>query len=153
MGKNIKKTITNIYKTNLNVKKNEKVLVFTDNIDNKLKNIAKLIAREGKAHTTKINYIEYTATGNHGVEPPESLWLNAFGENIVKILRTEKLLKPLLNKKVDEREIKKIEEIVKKFKSEAVNVVIALSYYSTSHTKFRYLLTNICGTRYASMPL
>ncbi len=153
MGKNIKKTITNIYKTNLNVKKNEKVLVFTDNIDNKLKNIAKLIAREGKAHTTKTNYVEYTATGNHGVEPPESLWLNAFGENIVKILRTEKLLKPLLNKKVDKKEIKKIEEIVKKFKSEAVNIVIALSYYSTSHTKFRYLLTKICGTRYASMPL
>src|SRR4030066_1617229 len=126
MNKNIKKTITNIYKINLNVKKNEKVLVFTDNIDNKLKNIAKLIAKEGKAHTTKINYIEYTATGNHGAEPPESLWSNAFGENIVKILRTEKLLKPLLNKKVDER---KIEEIVKKFKREEVNVVIALSYY------------------------
>lgn len=153
MDKNIKKTITNIYKTNLNVKKNEKVLVFTDNIDNKLKNIAKLIAKEGKTHTTKINYIEHVATRNHGAEPPESLWSNAFGENIVKILRKEKLLKSLLNKKVDKRKIKKIEEIVKKFKSEAVNVVIALSYYSTSHTKFRHLLTNICGTRYASMPL
>ncbi len=153
MEKNIKNTITSIYKINLNVKKNEKVLVFTDNIDNKLKNIAKLIAKEGKAHTTKINYVEYAATGNHGAEPPESLWSNAFGKNIVKILRKEKLLKSLLNKKADKREIKKIEKIIKKFKREVVNIVIALSYYSTSHTKFRYLLTKICGTRYASMPL
>src|SRR4030067_2633363 len=137
MNKNIKKTITNIYKTNLNVKKNEKVLVFTDNIDNKLKNITKLIAKQGETYTTKINYVEYAATRNHGAEPPESLWLNAFGENIVKILRKEKLLKSLLNKKADKREIKKIEEIVKKFKKEAVDAVIALSYYSTSHTKFR----------------
>jgi aminopeptidase len=31
--------------------------------------------------------------------------------------------------------------------------VIALSHYSTSHTRFRDLLTKVCGARYASMPL
>ncbi len=146
-------SITNIYKINLNVKKNETVLVFTDDKDNKLKEIAKLIAKKGEAYSEKINYSEYMATGSHGAEPPESLWKTAFGENAVKNLKAKKLLKPLLNKKADKEQIKKTEEIIKRFKKEAVTVVIALSYYSTSHTRFRYLLTNICGTRYASMPL
>ena len=34
-----------------------------------------------------------------------------------------------------------------------MNAVIALSNYSTSHTRFRDLLTRICKTRYVSMPL
>jgi len=38
-------------------------------------------------------------------------------------------------------------------KNDAVKAVIALSYYSTSHTRFRHILNRICGTRYASMPL
>lgn len=153
MNKNTKKTIANIYKINLNVKKNEKVLVFTDDFDKKLKNIAKLVAEEGKTHTPRINYAEYTATDSHGAEPIELLWEAAFGKNTVKTLKTTKLLKPLLGKRVNKSQLKKIEKIVKKFKREAVNVVIALSYYSTTHTRFRDLLTKICGTRYASMPL
>ncbi len=149
----MKDSITNIYKINLNVKENERVLVFTDDVDNQLKNIARLIAKEGKAYSEKIYYLEYKATESHGAEPPESLWHAAFGDNIVKNLKAKKLMNPLLNKKADKEQIKKTEEIIKKLKKEAVNVVIALSYYSTSHTKFRYFLTNICGTRYASMPL
>lgn len=152
-NKTISDTITNIYKTNLNIKKNEKVLVFTDGFDKKLKSITKLIKEEGKTHTTKINYAEHTATGSHGAEPPEFLWLTAFGKDTVKALKSEKLLKPLLSKKTNKEQLKKIEKIVKKFKKEAVNVVIALSYYSTTHTRFRDFLTRICGTRYASMPL
>jgi leucyl aminopeptidase (aminopeptidase T) len=97
--------------------------------------------------------MQYTATGSHGAEPPESLWLSAFGKNIVNTLKSEKLLKPLLSKKINKEQLKKTEEIVKKFKKEAVNVVIALSYYSTTHTRFRDILTRICGSRYASMPL
>ena len=34
-----------------------------------------------------------------------------------------------------------------------MNAVVALSNYSTSHTRFRDLLTRMCGVRYASMPL
>ncbi len=147
------KTVKNIFTTNLKVKRNEKVLVFTDNVNKNTQDIAKITAEEGKKNTKNIYYTEYVATNSHGAEPPENLWLIAFGENIVKNLSTKKLLIPLLNKKTNKQQMKKIEGMIKKFKKEVVDAVIAMSYYSTSHTRFRHLLTNICGTRYASMPL
>lgn len=147
------KIIADIYKVNLKIRKNEKVLVFTDDFDKNLKKIAKLIADKGKEHTKKILYVEYKPTGSHGAEPPESLWVTAFGKNIVSTLKSKKLLKPLLTKKADPEQLKETERIVKKVRKQAVNVVIALSYYSTTHTRFKDLLTGICNTRYASMPL
>jgi leucyl aminopeptidase (aminopeptidase T) len=153
MYRNITKTITNIYKINLNVKKNERVIIFTDDVNKKIKDIARRIAKEGKEYTKKINYIEYEATGSHGVEPPELLWIKAFGKNTVKEFKVRGLLKPLLNKKASKNQLRDTKEIIRKFKEEAVNVVIALSYYSTTHTQFRQLLTKICRARYASMPL
>ena len=146
-------TIKNVFVINLKIKKDEKVLIFTDNINQDIQKITQIFAKEGKKHTKNITYIKFTATKSHGSEPPENLWLNAFGANAIKNLKTQKLLIPLLNKKTDKQQIKKIEDIITKFRKEAVNVVIALSYYSTSHTRFRHLLTNICGTRYASLPL
>ncbi|HDZ61542.1 MAG TPA: peptidase, partial [Nitrospirae bacterium] len=68
-------------------------------------------------------------------------------------LNKQKLLKPLLGKKIDSKQIRQIERIVRTYKNDAVNAVIALSYHSTTHTRFRDLLTRLCGTRYASMPL
>lgn len=150
---NIDNAITNIYKINFNIKSNEKVLVFTDDVDKELKEISKLFVKEGSVYTKKIIYSEYRATGSHGAEPPESLWIKAFGKNAVKELKVRGLLKPLLTKEADKNQIKDIKKIIRKFKEEAVNIVIALSYYSTTHTQFRQLLTKICGARYASMPL
>ena len=49
--------------------------------------------------------------------------------------------------------MRRAEEIIARNKRYAVNAVIALSNYSTSHTRFRDLLTGICKARYASMPL
>ncbi|MCK5426681.1 MAG: aminopeptidase, partial [Thermodesulfovibrionia bacterium] len=74
-------------------------------------------------------------------------------KNIISLLKSKNLLTPLLKKKAHSKQLKQIEKIIRKFKKDAVNVVVALSYYSTSHTKFRDLLTNICSARYASMPL
>jgi len=146
-------TITDIYKINLGVKNNEKVIVFTDNFDKKLKKVAKTVAEEGKNCVKNVSFVEYEAINSHGAEPPESIWLAAFGKDTIKVLKSERLLKPLLSKKTSKAQLKKIEGIVRKFKKKSVNVVIALSYYSTTHTKFRYLLTRICRTRYASMPI
>ncbi len=145
--------INNIYKINLKVKKNENILVFTDNIDTKLINITKLVAKTGKKHKVNIKYNEIRATESHGAEPPENLWISAFGSKTLTALKKQKLLKPLLNKRTNSKQIKTIENIVKKHRNDAVNAVIALSYYSTTHTRFRDLLTRLCGTRYASMPL
>ncbi len=147
------KTIANIFKTNLKVKRNEKILIFTDDFDRNVKKIAKLITSKGKTFSTEINFAEYKSTGSHGAEPPETLWHAAFGKNTLKILKSKNLLKPLLDKKINQKQQKETERIIKRFKKEAVNAVIALSYYSTTHTRFRDFLTRICGTRYASMPL
>lgn len=162
----ITKTIGSIYRVNLGVKKDERVIVFTDRISPKeifhendccrrerLRDIALLTAEIGKAFTKKIAYHEYAATGSHGAEPPEELWNMAFGERIVKELKKYRLLKPLLKKEITDDGIKKAEAIISKNKRSAVNAVIALSNYSTSHTRFRDFLTRVCGCRYASMPI
>ena len=153
MEKKIKKTIQQIFSTNLNIKQNEKVLIFTDDVNKNLRNITKFITKELKQYTKKVIYKEFQSTGSHGAEPPELLWTAAFNSNTISALKSKNLLKPLLKKRTNNRQLKQIEEIVRKFKKDAVHAVIALSYYSTTHTKFRDLLTSICGTRYASMPL
>jgi leucyl aminopeptidase (aminopeptidase T) len=147
------RSIKNIYRTNLKVKKSDKVLIFTDKIDSTLQKITKHIFEHGKGFTSRINFTIFETTGSHGAEPPELLWNSAFGSKVVDTLKAKKLLKPLINKKLNTSQFRNIEKIIKKFKKESVDVVIALSYHSTSHTKFRDLLTRVCGTRYASMPL
>lgn len=153
MQDKIKKAVTSIYKINLGVRKTEKVMVFSDNYSEKIKKIGRLVAKEGKSFTSQIKYVEYENTGCHGVEPPEEMWEEAFGKEACMELRRKGLLKPVLSKKATERQLKEVERVVRRHKKEAVNVVIALSYFSTSHTRFRDLLNRVCGARYASMPL
>ncbi|TAL23766.1 MAG: peptidase [Nitrospirae bacterium] len=162
----ITKIIRNIFRVNLNIKKSESVLVFTDRpfegeiIEDRdkcrrerLRDIAVLTAETGKSFCKKILYLEYPATGSHGAEPPQELWAIAFGEKAFRKLKAQNLLLPLINKKAKGDEIKEAEEIISGNRRAAVNAVVALSNYSTSHTRFRDLLTRMCGTRYASMPL
>jgi len=159
-------SIRAIYTTNLGVKRGERVLVFTDRISGReildardqcrrerLRDIALLTAEVGKSFTKKIVFHEYPATMSHGAEPPEELWRIAFGERVVKALMNAGLLQPLLAKEISDEQTKRAEAIVKRYGSASVNAVIALSNYSTSHTRFRDFLTRICGARYASMPL
>ncbi len=153
MNDRISIAVNNIFKTNLGVKPSERVLVFTDAYNQSIKKAAKLIAKEGNKFTENIRYIENSSTGCHGVEPPEQLWVEAYGRSTVQQIKKEKLFKPLLSKKIKDKELKVVEEIISANKKEAVNAVIALSYFSTSHTKFRDMLNRICRARYASMPL
>ncbi|HDZ62290.1 MAG TPA: hypothetical protein ENH40_04000, partial [Nitrospirae bacterium] len=78
--------INNIYKVNLKVKINETILIFTDNMDTKLTEIAKFVAETGKKHKINIKHNEFKATENHGAEPPETLWLSAFGSKTLTAL-------------------------------------------------------------------
>ncbi|OGW23728.1 MAG: hypothetical protein A2X59_08255 [Nitrospirae bacterium GWC2_42_7] len=162
----ITEVIRNIFRTNLGIKKNEKVLIFIDRISNKekidkteterrtrLKCIAFLASEVGKGFAKEIIFHEFQATGSHGAEPPADLWEIAFGNRAVSEMRKYGILTPILRKKTSEADIKKAEEILKRFKTNAVSAVIALSNYSTSHTRFRDLLTRISSARYASMPL
>jgi leucyl aminopeptidase (aminopeptidase T) len=160
------KSIRAIYTTNLGVKKGEKVLVFTDRVlrsellesqelcrRQRLRDIAHLTAEVGKSFTKNMTYFEYDATGSHGAEPPAELWARAFGEAAVAAMKEGGVLDPLLRKEASEDDLRKAEALVKRYARSSVAVVIGLSNYSTSHTRFRDLLTRVCGARYASMPI
>ncbi|MGE5238988.1 MAG: aminopeptidase [Chloroflexota bacterium] len=162
----IRKTIRSVFQVNLGLKQGERLLVLTDRPSvaevihesdlcrrERLRDIAMLTAEVGKAFTKKIVYQEYPALGSHGIEPPENIWRLAFGEKTVEHLRKSGLLEPLLRKQISPDDILRAAEIVRKHAGSAVHAIIALSNYSTSHTRFRDLLTRICGCRYASMPL
>jgi len=162
----ITEVLRNIFRTNLGVKKTERVLIFTDRPSKnekldfleaerrtRLKDIAYLVSEAGKSFSKEIIFHEYKATGSHGAEPPEDLWETAFGKRAVTELDKEGIFKPILSKKAGDSDILKAEKILARFKKDSVDAVIALSNYSTSHTRFRDLLTRICNARYASMPL
>ena len=157
--------ITNIFKINLGVKKGERVLVFTDVVredegaskaekDKReaARRIAKQTAELGKAFASTI-YLEFPSVGSHGAEPPPEVWECAFGKNTVAGLREEKIFNSILSKKAGSAELKLAGSIVGENAEDAVDCVIALSNYSTSHTRFRELLTRSANARYASMPL
>jgi len=96
----ITEVIRNIFRTNLGIKKNEKVLIFIDRISNKekidkteterrtrLKCIAFLASEVGKGFAKEIIFHEFQATGSHGAEPPADLWEIAFGNRAVSEMR------------------------------------------------------------------
>jgi leucyl aminopeptidase (aminopeptidase T) len=158
--------LRDIFRVNLGVRRHEKVLIFNDRISKKedvgesdeerrtkLRCLALLAAETGKGLCKSITRFEYPATGSHGAEPPASLWKLAFGEKAVEILEKEHLLRPILKKKATDSAVQRAEDIIRKYKHQAVDCVIALSNYSTSHTRFRDFLTRVCGCRFASMPL
>lgn len=162
----ITSVLRDIYRINLGVKKYERVLLFNDRIAedeepsesdeerrNKLRCLALLAAEIGKKLCSSLSYFEYPATGSHGAEPPGELWELAFGKKTINALKKARLYSPLLAKKANDNDIAKAEDIIRRHSAPTVHCVIALSNYSTSHTRFRDFLTRICGCRYASMPL
>lgn len=162
----ITKAVGNIFRINLGVKRHERVLVFTDRPSplevlgdherarrSRLPCIAFLVAEVGKGYAGEVLLHECEATGSHGAEPAVGLWELAFGKKAVSELRRRNLLDALLQKRCSPDEMAKAEAVVGKRGDDAVAAVIALANYSTSHTSFRDLLTRVCGSRYASMPL
>jgi leucyl aminopeptidase (aminopeptidase T) len=162
----ITEVVRNIFRVNLGLKKTERVLVFTDRPSStgiikktelerrsKLKCIAYIASEIGKGFSKELVFHEFQATEGHGVEPPLELWEIAFGKKAVTALKKTGILNSILKKKAQDSDIKKAEVILNKFKNDAVNAIIALSNFSTSHTRFRDFLTRVCCARYASMPL
>ncbi|MCX7794116.1 MAG: aminopeptidase [Thermodesulfovibrionales bacterium] len=152
---------SSILKVNLGLKKGEHVLIFTDRPitgetdleREKIKEFCLILRDLAESLGCKAVYAEYPETGMHGMEPPERLWKIAFGEKTVQALKKKRLLSKLIKKKIEPDELKVAEDIIKRNIKAVANAVIALSRYSTSHTNFRDLLTRICKSRYASMPL
>lgn len=161
MDEVIKKILT----VNLEVKRGARLLVFTDLItEDEAPDTGERLRREdlrkitgrffeaGKELCTTI-YIEFPSVGGHGVEPPERVWEAAFGSVVVSELKEKNIFERLLAKRADDEELKACESIVREHAGDAVDCVVALSNFSTSHTRFRELLTKGAAARYVSMPL
>lgn len=162
----LKAALKKLYAINLALKPGESLLVLTDTIRpgeavieadrerrGRLLQTARLAQEVGQELGAKTSYIEYPSLGMHAVEPPEAAWEKAYGEVILGKLRRHQLLTKLINKTISEQEYLEAQELIRQDATGAVSAVIALANFSTTHTRFRKLLTEAGGARYASMPL
>jgi leucyl aminopeptidase (aminopeptidase T) len=157
--------IERLYAQNLGVKPGETVLAFTDQVGpeenvpqdqlEKRRDLLELFRLIVGMAPVGVNVKEviFDATGGHGKEPPEALWIAAFGLEVVDRLKKEDLWNRLLSKSLDQVEVDRVKQILLDFSSEDTEVVIGMSYYSSTHTRFRQLLTELFQVRYVSMPL
>ncbi|RME66858.1 MAG: aminopeptidase, partial [Nitrospirae bacterium] len=158
--------LRNLFRVNLGVKKTERVLVFTDKPTKKdhvsqedlqrwknLHHLLNLTVDTARAFSKEVRHLIYPSRGGHGKEPPEALWRLAFNDRAVEELKQQGLLRKIISKKASDEELVTAEKILKRYCRKAVDAVVALSNYSTSHTRFRDFLTRLYGNRYASMPL
>jgi len=159
-----KEVLKKIFTVNLGAGKEETVLVFTDIASGQngagadetgrreaLRRIAKETASAGEEFCTTV-YHEFTSVAGHGMEPPGELWAVAFGDAAVEELKARNLLEKLISKHASDGQRREAELVIKE-KGISPACVIALSNFSTSHTRFRDFLTRCMGSRYASMPL
>ena len=162
----MKDELKDIYRVNLQARPGEKALVFTDLIApdetpgtvergrrEGLVEVARAARDAGVELGLEVRYAEFTALGSHGTEPDEALWRLAFGDAAVDGLVSAGVLTRIRGKGAKEADVEMARAIVAGHVPDAVSLVIALSNYSTSHTRFRDLLTSVAGARYASMPL
>lgn len=153
-----------IYTVNLGVQDDERVIVFTDTIGENenvsdderfrraaLVDIANEVADAGE-DLCDVELVEFTAVGSHGKEPPRELWEECFGTAAIEMLEQKGILGKILSKQANHEILKAAEDIIERY-GVSPEAIIALSNYSTSHTRFRDFLTRVKGVRYASMPL
>ena len=160
------RSIRRIFKENLGVKPGERILVYTDKPTRRetlspgeearrseLRDVAHMFEAVGRGLCREISFIEYPAGGAHGKEPPRAVWELAFGTGAVEALDEAGVLKPIISKRAKPGQLADAARIIRRRKRASVSAIIALSNFSTSHTTFRSFVTELCGTRLASMPL
>lgn len=153
-----------LFETNMGIRPGERVLVFSDRIrpdetlspsdlDRRTRlNATARTAAEFAAKTYGSGtFIEFPATPASGAEPPRELWLATFGGAIMAALETAGLLTHLLAKSAGADELARAKDIVLAHREDVVEIIIALSNNSTSHTRYRVLVCS-AGTRFASLP-
>ncbi|MFZ4855994.1 MAG: aminopeptidase [Desulfuromonadaceae bacterium] len=153
-----------LFETNMGIKAGERVLVFSDRIrpdetvpasdfDRRIRlNDAARAASEfaGRAYGSS-QFVEFPATPASGAEPPEELWDATFGTAIIAALQSGGLLTKLLAKAATPDEISRARDIVLERRDDVVQIIVALSNNSTSHTRYRALAC-AAGCRFASLP-
>ena len=166
MKRQLREAITSLFLVNLAVKRSERVVVMTDTLRSRdesskeltgkwadLLKLTREVADVGGAYG-KCLFLAYPSVGAHGAEPPREVWEAAFGSEVVAELETRGLFSRILDKSITPALFRRVEEIVTKGKKKKrVDVVIAMTHFSTSHTRFRGLLCGTLNVRYASMPL
>ena len=153
-----------LFETNIALKNGERVLVFSDSIradevlsesDRDRRTRLNATAREAADFAARVwgnaSFVDFPATPASGAEPPLSLWLATFGEQVIGELTGAGLLEKLLAKAASADEISQAREIVVTHCDGVADVIIAMSNNSTSHTRYR-ALANAAGTRFASLP-
>ncbi len=153
-----------LFETNMGIRPDERVLVFSDTIraeetvsasdhDRRLRLNATARAAAAFAERTygSGDFIDFPSTASSGTEPPYELWRATFGVETVAALETAGLLDKLLCKSASTDEIDCAKVIVLERKDDAADIIIALSNNSTSHTRYRALAC-AAGSRFASLP-
>ncbi|MDD2364747.1 MAG: peptidase [Desulfuromonadaceae bacterium] len=153
-----------LFEINMGIRQGERVLLFSDTIRDdekpspsdldrrcRLNAAARMAAKYAFEVYGSGEFVEFPATSASGVEPPETLWLAAFGLNIISELKSNGLLGKLLSKTASSGDVDSAHKIVTAKKDEVADIIVALSNNSTSHTRFR-LLACAAGCRFASLP-
>ena len=150
-GEQRDRAIDDFFKINLGVRRNERVLVFTDDQNPVVAREAQYVAKRGTAYA-EIIFLQYPRVGLSAAEPPKELWEKAFGSRTTRELEEKGLMRKILQKKLEAKEFEAAAGIVRAGKKEGVDAVIGLAWTSTSHTLFQRLLTGAADARYASLP-
>lgn len=138
-----------VYENNFKVDPNrDKVLIFFDEISiARIGEVVEAFVRSASELGLEFLSVGFKSTGSHGNEPPIDLWRILFGGEFCDMLVKLGLVDKLLAKELRENVV---DEFIEKAELN-YNVIVALSYYSTTHTIFRSIATKL-GARYASMP-
>lgn len=160
----LEQAFSSLFEINMGVRDNEKILVFTDTVrqdetpsaEDALRRRRLCQAAEDACRFALRNFgsgmfVSFPATSASGAEPPEILWRKAFGDRIVDSMVSEGILVSLIVKAATPDQLARAREIVLEKKEDVVDVVVAMSNNSTSHTRFRFLI-NLAGGRFASLP-
>ena len=161
---NLDNAFRSLFQINMGIKPGERCLIFSDIIrpdekpteaDRERRIRLNATAREAAEFAEHAwgnsSFLEFPATPASGAEPPPELWLTTFGNPAVNALEAAGLFSKLLTKTASAEEITLAENIILNHKASVVNIVIAMSNNSTSHTRYRALAC-ATGTRFASLP-
>ncbi|MGA1846988.1 aminopeptidase [Deferribacter abyssi] len=162
---NLKIQAKNIIENAFQLKKEERLLIISELFDNtidlsskdkvrweKLTKFTKALFHQLKMLHQNTYLLEYPSTKGHGKEPDLTVWEYVFGEDFISYLKSHNLTEKLLNKCLSVNDKGLIGNFVFSNKPK-FDVIMAITNFSTSHTFFRKLFTEIAGGRYASMPL
>ena len=137
---------------NMGLQKDERLLILGD-----LAGDGGELAREVGQVAEKLHAFTRTLIfdplGGHGQEPPREVWEELLPDDSVGRMAAEGLLGDLLSKMGGPGVFEHASILLGESGPAKADVIVAVTTYSTSHTSFRKLLTQVCGVRYASMPL